>query len=322
MSDRIELPNNAENFYQKAIAFLQRQRYEEAIDALKKSLRITFSVTAFDELVKLFLFLKQYEQLGQFWQEYFPNKNDRFQDEMVRFLYAISVPYLYSLDHAIIELYQLRDYTQEHNQATEPYIQLLNEWKKTKEIRDVIAQTPSEDKFKQLTQTMSQDGPLGYLVQLKKIYDLPIEESEGLLRHLLKEVGLENFVKNDILHYLLNIGYKGDLAHNWFGAESMLSMSELQAYYQQNFYKETLKAIQDYSQQKNPHLETEIIQHFNLHAMIYYPYMDQIFATPKDWLVLFLQQNQMDNLLVMPESELAEFYFQKAVDELEKILTI
>ncbi|UUX34322.1 hypothetical protein [Fundicoccus culcitae] len=322
MSDSIELPNNAENFYGKAVAYIQRQRYPEAIDALEKSLSITFTITAFDELVKLYLNLKQYSDLKQLWDRYLPDKEDRIQDETLRFLYGISVPYLFPLDHAIIELYQLRDYTIKQQQTTEHFDQLLNEWQKTKAIRDAMSQTESPNDLAAIYQTLYQDGPLECLVQLKKIYELPIEETEQLLLYLVKQPALENFVKNDILHYLLKIDYHSPLELNWFGQSQVINLASLLAYNQQIFYKQTLDAINDYSQQENPHLRLDIIHHFNLHAMVYYPYIEDIFASPNEWLTLFLQHNQLASNFSNPPSEKAKIYFQKALNELEKILTL
>ena len=128
MSDVIEFPTNADQYYRKALSALKVHDFGRAQELLIKSYETDPQVHVFEELIKLYIARGQKADLLNCWQTYFPDI-EAVNDWNVLLLYGASLSLLYDLDAALLRLYQLQARFQAAGWDSEdllPFIHQLN----------------------------------------------------------------------------------------------------------------------------------------------------------------------------------------------------
>ena len=155
---------------------------------------------------------------------------------------------------------------------------------------------------------------------LKYTYDLPLDKALPFFKAILTHPDLPQYIKSDVLHYLLYQNYPGKVTYNWFGQVHELTVAKLQDYRHQSSYVAGLQVIEDYCEQFNPHLMIEFSQQFVLQALAVYPYFEEAYGSAKEWFQLFLTENDLPTPYdLVPEAKHRQTY-QTVTAELYQLI--
>lgn len=283
MTDITPMPNNAENYYRKAINALENNNFSKGIHFLEMSYSIDPTPSVFSELVKLYIMLNRKNDLKQIWNNDLYSFDHISQSNMYSILFAQSVPIMNPVSESLIELYQLRDQnpnpqvSDEINQAIQKITDFLNIQKELSLLNNSTTLTSYID-------SALENGSLALLSKLKSIYQIDLDKSIHFLNAILIRPDVLNFIKNDILHFLIADNTQKTVTFKWFDQEYSMNISDLSPYFDTPFYQEGKKIIDDYFSQSDPHFAEQIIELFNLHSMVLFPFSFEVFETPERWL--------------------------------------
>lgn len=295
MPDVFEMPNNAENYYRKAKNLIEQQRYNEAAIFLEKSYKLEPNLDIFDELVKLYLTFNLETELKFLWQTVYPDTECIYKDKHLSFLYGQSISSIYDSQHALLELYHLKEIAHSMNWQTDHLIKAISQLNDQHLFEKTVRKAKSFEANEQLVSQLLEKGNFQLLSQIKSLYKMPINETDTLIRTLLKHPKVMHYLKSDLLHFLINQNNKDTYEIIWFGSNYSLSIKNLETYREQPIYAATIASIQDYCDAQNPHLFDDICQQFTMHAMIYYPFITEIVSSGQAWLDIFLVQNGLED---------------------------
>lgn len=281
MTDIPQMPNNASNYYRKALNELSNNNYTLAIDYLEKSYELEADLEAFEELVKIFIHKNMNEKLKKLWILSGYSLEAIAKSTSLIILYAESLKQFEFSEEALLKLYQIRDKTTSSKaietintaiQTIDQSIILMKKIKHTNNsnynyINDLLAMTP-----------------LTLLTHLKAIYKLPLSDTKNILLTLLADDELINYIKSDIIHYLIYQGYNNQVKIQWFHQERTIDIALLKPYNQSEFYINGIKYIQMIKEKENPHLIDELIQLFTLHTMVCFPFLKESLINAENWL--------------------------------------
>lgn len=285
-----ELPNNDENYYRKAMNAFQINNYQLGLDYLSKSFDLEQDLDVFKELVDICISLDDKDRLRDLWLNYFPDPNSFYHETLLVELWLASVSFLYPLQEAINLLtQQLLDWQAKDQEASlmvQPVLsKLLSRQSQLTRIQKL-----SQAQYKDFIIEAYQESPLKLLEILKISYSDPNIQPAFYLT-LLKELDILNFIKSDVLHYLINQGLDQRVLLAWSGQNRQVDLKQLQPYKDMENYREGLKAIQAYFSHHDPHLMGEAIQAYNLHYQVFYPFPDEVLPKQDSWLQAFLSIN-------------------------------
>lgn len=321
MTDITPMPNNAENYYRKAINALENNHFTEGIHLLEKSYKLDEAPHIFTELIKLYITFNQQNDLLRLW------RNDRFTLDFISestqliSLYSQSLPIMSPTSESLNKLYQLRDL----NQSSTVTIELNKSIKSITtqlEIRQKINNLDTEEKFQAYVHHLLSFSHFDLLSELKQIYQTDLNKNLPLLKALLMQENILNFIKNDILHYILNSKENINLELCWLNTRKNINTIELKAYKDTDYYKDGTTVIEDYFAQTDPHFATQVHELFNLHVMIFYPFFEETISNPKDWLRYTLIQFGLENGddEILNDKEIA--VYQMAQNELNQLFQV
>lgn len=320
MSDIFNLPNNAHNFYRKGRNARDHGDYQEAIACYEKSYALQEELTVLQELVELYLATANKASLEKLWKDTFAQTPLDQQDYQHTLLYAHSLNALYDCQAALIELYQLKDHFLAEEWDSQPLDQLIEKTHHLKKVQDLVSQATSPQAIDQLIDQFHQGGPLDFLEQIKTLYQLQISQVKPLLIAVLKRADTLHFVKGDILHYLIYQGLEDQVTLHWFGKDYQIDLATLKDYKKDPTYQAVLEEIEDYSQLNNPNLGQELINHFNLLIMVYYPFIDQAIPHPTKWVQLFLYYYDLEDQTPDLANSQTATYLEQAFREINLLL--
>ena len=321
MSDVIEFPTNADQYYRKALSALKVHDFGRAQELLIKSYETDPQVHVFEELIKLYIARGQKADLFNCWQTYFPDI-ESVNDWNVLLLYGASLSLLYDLDAALLRLYQLQARFQAAGWDSEdllPFIHQLNHTQHlARRLDQALAQ--GQEAIETFINQIYDGQGFELLSFLKYTYDLPLDKAFPYFKAILAHPDLPQYIKSDVLHYLLYQNYPGKVTYNWFGQVHDLTVAKLQDYRHQPSYVAGLQVIEDYCEQFNPHLLIEFSQQFVLQALTVYPYFEEAFGSAKEWFQLFLTENDLPTPYdLVPDAEHRQTY-QTVAAELYQLI--
>lgn len=320
MTDITPMPNNAENYYRKAMNALELNEIEEGIALLEKSFKIDNTLPAFEELVKLYVLLNSATDLHRVWTYQNYSIEDIAASNKLTELFSQSIPIMNPTYEGLNKLYQLKDLNPSPS-ITEYLKQNINSLLDRLKVEESINKLDSYEDIEQYSKQLLNHTQFEILSKLKIIYQANSDKSIELLKALLQKTDLLNFIKNDILHYLMTQIDTVVLTINWFDQTKQVEVGSLVAYKKSTFYQEGLELIQEYFAQKDPHLANQIIEMFNLHAMVLYPFYEDAIESPQTWLNLTLSQygllDDNDSKLQVSPSELN--YYRLVQNEFEQL---
>lgn len=320
MTDITPMPNNAENYYRKAMNALKLNEIEKGMTLLEKSFKIDNTLPVFEELVKLYVFLNSPTDLDRVWTYQNYSIKDIATSNRLTELFSQSIPIMNPTYEGLNKLYQLKDLNP--SSSVTEYLKVnINSLLDRLKVEESINKLDSHKAIEQYSEQLLTYTQFEVLSKLKIIYQTNSDKTIELLKELLKETQLLNFIKNDILHYLITKNNKEELTINWFGQTRQVEMNSLFAYKNSKFYQNGLLLIEDYFAQKDPHLAKQIIEIFNLHAMVLYPFYEEAIESPQTWLELTLSQygllEDSDSKLQVSPKELN--YYRLAQNEFEQL---
>lgn len=318
MTDITPMPNNAENYYRKAINALENNQFNEAIHYLENSYNLESNPQVFTELVKLYIAFNKQEQLTKLWEQ------DQFtldfisQSAELTSLYAQSLPVISPTSESLNKLYQLRDLIQsstattELNKAIATISDLLN-------VKQEINALTTDERVETYAQQLLEKSYFEVLSKLKLIYQTDLDKNLPLLKALLNDDTLLNFIKNDILHYIIINSESVDIDYTWLNVERHIQTDQLKPYTSTQFYLKGTRIIEDYFSQTDPHFAKQVLELFNLHAMVFYPFYNDAISDPQKWLNYTLLQFGLENDMIDILTEQEKEYYQLAQDELAQL---
>ena len=321
MSDVIEFPTNADQYYRKALSALKVHDFDRAQELLIKSYETDPQLHVLEELIKLYIGRGQKADLLNCWQTYFPDI-ELVSDPSVLLLYGASLPFLYDLDAALLKLYQLQARFQAAGWDSEDLMPIIHQLNHTQQLARRLDQ--ALDQGQEVIESFINQvyGGRGFdlLSFLKFTYDRPLDKSLPFFKAILAHPNLPQYIKSDVLHYLLYQNYPGKVAYNWFGQVHELTVTKLQDYRHQSSYVAGLQVIEDYCEQFNPHLLIEFSQQFVLQALAVYPYFEEAYGSAKEWFQLFLTENDLPTPYdLVPDAEHRQTY-QTVAAELYQLI--
>ena len=321
MSDVIEFPTNADQYYRKALSALKVHDFGRAQEFLIKSYETDPQVHVFEELIKLYIARGQKADLLNCWQTYFPDI-ETVNDWNVLLLYGASLSLLYDLDAALLRLYQLQARFQAAGWDSEDLLPFIHQLNHTQRLARRLEQAldQGQEAIETFINQIYDGQGFELLSFLKYTYDLPLDKALPFFKAILTHPDLPQYIKSDVLHYLLCQNYPGKVTYNWFGQVHELTVAKLQDYRHQSSYVAGLQVIEDYCEQFNPHLMIEFSQQFVLQALAVYPYFEEAYGSAKEWFQLFLTENDLPTPYdLVPEAKHRQTY-QTVTAELYQLI--
>lgn len=286
MSDIISLSNNADNYLRKGMNALNQGQYEQALDAFNKSFQLTPNPQVFVYMVQLMIDLKLKDRLDQLWQEAYPQEVDRLQDDSLARAYIESLNILYPLDLALIKAYQIKDQFSAWDWDLDLIETTIDQLQNQIALKAKIISWQDAQVLDTFINELLQQPAFEILATLKACYQLNFEDCSAFYLKLLTQDKLLQFIKSDILHHLL-YQEKSTLDKiqdpfplNWMGQIQQISLKNLKPYREVDSYQAVYKRLETYCQSNNPHLFDALIEQWNLIAMVYYPFIDQVVDDP------------------------------------------
>lgn len=284
MQDVVPFPNNAENYYRKAMYALEHHQFDSAEDFLLKSVELQHESDAFHELVRYYVMFKKNEALSLLWNTYYPQLQARIATEELTQSWAFSALELYPVTQALIELYRLRDHCRTNNwdcTSIDLYIETLNQ---QHELELQLEHALSQGTISQFVDELATRGSFTLLSFLKYVYTLDYTTRDPFYRTILKHGSIAQYVKSDILHYLIHCKMSATFDFVWFGKHEVITLERLHPYNEQTQFLETMRAIQRFCEQQDPHLYDEFIQQLTLQSMTFYPHVNEVLSNPQQWI--------------------------------------
>lgn len=322
MTDVFEMPNNAENFYRKALNLIEEQRYIEAAKLLKKSFLIEPNFDVFEELIQIYLSFNQNAELKEIWKILDLEPEEIFENRTLTHLYGLSVPVLFDNQTALLELYRIKEVSQARLWQTEYLVRSITKLNDQNLFERSLLKAKTPEAINQLIDQLVKRGSYDLSTRIKSLNQMPLEDVDVMLRALLVHPDVFQYLKSNILHALISRNVKGPYEVSWFGETSSFNIESLAIYSEYPIYAQTIETIRQYCDGNNPHLYDQICQQFVMHSMIYYPFMSQVVTSGQEWLDIFLIQNGMDDDSSVPSlnQELLTYY-TAATDEILKLFT-
>ncbi|XJS11495.1 hypothetical protein ACF3NG_04605 [Aerococcaceae bacterium WGS1372] len=324
MSDITPMPNNATNYYRKAINALQNNDDRKGIHFLEESYQLDPQDQVFYELVNLYIKHNLTSKLKSIWKSKNFSLDTIANSAVLSVLYAQTLINMDTRHESLSELYQLRDLIQDSesllqiNQAIDAIQNILSTQKKLDELN-------SDDDIDNFVKFYLQSSQLELLSKLKSLYLFDLDKTLAVYLAILQKDEIYNFIKNDVLHFLISKGYLETINYSWFGKKNTININELKPYNNTEYYRKAIQLITDFFTKQDPHLESQIIELFNLHSMVLYPYYDEAIDDPAKWLnhtlMIYDLISESEYNSVSPLTAEEVTFYHQAQDEISNLLS-
>lgn len=288
MSDIVNLPNNSEGYYRKALNAIQEENFELGISFLEKSYELKSNHLVFCELVQLYQTLLEIEKLERIWLDNYPSFLDKAENETVAIHYGMTVKYILPPGKGLIELYRLKDYFIQNEREIDLLNEFLLEQEQLNELSELTSKIETQEDAEHFIETILSIGNTSFINRLKQLYLLEETTTIFILKAGLKRNDLPHSIKSDMLHYFISRNITTTVDLNWFDQDYTIETNQLRPYHEDKTYAAVISEIDDYCQSENPHLLPEIINFFNNCVMSFYPFIDKAITDPHKWLYLML----------------------------------
>ena len=269
MSELLAFPQNGQTFYKKALRAIENNELTKAWEFISKSLAIELNDTVLEDYVYLANQLQKRSELKDFWER---NAQFRFVSQKTCLAYLNSFDLILPLSQRLLQCFEMK---QEMTAKSFNVSQVDEQIKHYLEI-DLLSKKLDEayrkDKFVSFCQIFTQEAIFKQLKDLKKIYLLPLELILPLLKQLLVHKSTYQFIKSDILHYLIHQRYHEEIEIlSLFSNRFKLVPSQISSYKTDSEFLRHLKILKDYFEQQDPHLESMMLEQFVLLYSGLYP---------------------------------------------------
>ena len=287
MSHIYQLPNNAEKALRKARNYLSQNQVQAALPLLEQSYQEDPQMDVLADLAYAYMVTGQTNQLKQVFQEAPFDQSILVNQPDLAPLYRQSLHQIYQSKDLLVQLYGLRDQTQ-NSDLIEAIDQDIAQVKEAVDLEGQIRQAGKESFLSDFYQKES----LQQLSQLKQIYQMDPDLALDLVLDCLRANQVNTFTKSDILHYLLFKGPKDlSLTMTWFDQEISLDLDILTPYQADPLFQETSQAVYQDLQKHDPQLTDMLMEQFTIQALFFYPCFKEVFGSSKTWAQAFLYYN-------------------------------
>lgn len=290
MTDIINLPNNDENYYRKAIKALEVGQFSKGLNYFKKSLNAKFDLEVYFELVHACIVFNESKILTQIWNEYYPDENKIFEMEIMSQLYLDSLELILPPDKRLLAYYRAKKQFVERNYNQSKVTEKIEKYQALAILKLEIEEAIELAKIEAFIDENLQQGQYHFLEKIKQIYLLEVQSTLPFLKKVLVNKNIFNFIKSDIIHYLIFQNQLSLVDWIWFGMRKTLNLAEIVPYSQNNVYKEAMMEIEQYCSNENPHLEEHLKEQLTMQAMVLYPYYSEIGIQARDWVQCLLSE--------------------------------
>lgn len=316
----IEMPQNDASYYRKAHIAIDNKDYRLAMEYLEKSLASEFNLPVFNELVNLYLLLKETDKLIEGWESLEASEENIFKLDPLAVAYLSSLKYMRSRSEVLLSLYHAKNNYQMSptiEKAVDDYIHYLeNQSLLEKELKSLSDDSDYDKWFK----IWSNQSPTQQLHVLKNLYGLDFNLTNPIYQRVLANSQILQFIKSDVLHALIYRNISDEYQLVWKDQTFTIHTDNLVPYNQQPIYQDLVAEIEKYSIQENPHLFDELVQQLNLQLMVMYPFADKIITQPAEWINLLLSDYQLsDSATASSDEKLYENYLM-VVSELGTLM--
>lgn len=291
MTNISNFTENADNYFRKGMNALQLEDYPQALKYLTKSYQLQPQLDTFEELVYTYLVTDAHEEVQSLWQTAYPHLEDFYQEDRLLSLRVQTLSSVHSLQDAIPLLTKDLLFLQKKGKETRFHQKALDTLFQRLEIIETIQTTPSSD-YPDLIHSLYQKSANSFLHTLKDLYANKDASITAFMIATLKEAMIANYIKSDILHYLLAHPVPGDITYTWFNDTVTLTLSSLQPYAKLPLYRNSVREISAFFNKQDPHLQRDALTQFTLHALTFYPFLDRVISQPTDWLNDFIHTYQ------------------------------
>lgn len=324
MSDITPMPNNANNYYRKAMNALENNDVAQGIHFLEESYLIDPQELVFKELVNLYLKQQSTSKLKNIWLDRNYALEDLANSSSLTILYAESLLLIDPNSESLNELYQLRDLIQDSN-SLKHINTTIDAISGILSTQKELGKLQSNEAIHSFIDFSLNKGQFYLLSKLKHLYRIDLNKTDRIYLAILNRKDVFNFIKNDILHFLISKQFNKTINYYWFNQSFSIHVSELTAYHSTEYYQKTLELISDFFAKQDPHLETQVTELFNLHCMVLYPFYDKAISEPARWLNHTLMmynligEGEFYQLPPLTEDEL--YYYNQAQEEIMILLS-
>ncbi|MCR8968672.1 hypothetical protein [Facklamia sp. 7083-14-GEN3] len=312
------MPNNSENFYRKAMNALEQNDYERATIFLKESYQIEPSPKVFKELISIHIIQNKSQAVKKLWQGFLSEQSIQDLDHELALLYVQSLPYLFSHQELLIQLYEIKEYFGRRNWDVSLIAKQIENIKEaealSKELQLLIDTDELDIKVKQLKELTLFE----LLKEIKTLYNLDYSLKHPVLTALLSDKEISQFVKSDILHHYVFHNYQVHLKLAWFEKIEKIDSQSLVSYKQDSTYLYIKALLESYTDNNNPHIYDRLLEEINLLMMVYYPFIEEKISDPIAWFNGFLSYYHIEEFEKNETNNQMDKTLRQAIDEIKQ----
>ncbi|MHB0809066.1 MAG: tetratricopeptide repeat protein [Facklamia hominis] len=321
ITDIINLPNNAQNYYRKGCLALQNNDFALAKKYLEESYQIENSWPCFHELIQLYLMTQNKQALKNLWQQVLKGKDWRSLEKNYLIAYAYSVRSLKSQSEILVQLYQIRDQLQSLGHDQQVLDSLIQQEQQKLELIDTLKNHRSSEDLNQWVQQLCQSPLKKVMSTVTDLYDLiNTLEIDAVFTSMLQNDQLSNFIKSDILHFYLRQDRKDSLKLLWFNQAKTVDLKELIPCKQDPLFLDLSNRLDTYCQDNNPNLYDDLYNNLTLILLSFYPFLQQAIPDEPLWFEHFLAMNGVEESPDSPLSLEVQTYLELANREIQNLL--
>ncbi|SEP69766.1 hypothetical protein SAMN04488558_101376 [Ignavigranum ruoffiae] len=310
-----QFPERSEDFLRKGHQARRQAKFDQALEYYQKSYQLEPTVRGFEEIIDLAFHLEDNQTLKEYWQNYAPSIEEFHDHEGVFFLWLESIDRIYPLSRAIDILSQQMIIL---TQLESPQVGKIQQALQSRiSLKNQLSQIQTDDvqQIRSFLADFLTKPRQDLLDLLQKVYQYGA--SPLFYQEILKEPKIENFIKTDVLHHLINLDWDFPVELSWFNETKHVMPSQLTVYSKQTAYQDNLNALENYFNRENPIFYDEAIDLFRLHYLCLYPYAEEILNPAKAWLNYFLKHYLYMRNRPVPDH--LDQYIQQAEVELQNI---
>ncbi|MGF3072673.1 hypothetical protein ACQV2X_01380 [Facklamia sp. P12945] len=319
MTDLIHMPNKSEYFYRKAMNALEQNDYASASNFLKESYQIEPSLKVFKELISIHIIQNKSQAVKKLWQNFLSDHSIQDLDYELAMLYVHSLPYLFSHQKLLIQLYEIKEYFDQKKWDISLIVKQIEKIKEkealSKELQLLINTKGLDSKLKQLKELTLYE----LLKEIKNFYSLDYSLKHPILTALLADKEISQFVKSDILHHYIVRNYQAHLKLTWFEEIKIIDSLSLVPYKEDSTYLQIKALLEDYTVNNNPHIYDGLLEEINLLVMVYYPFIKEKISDPVAWFNSFLSYYHIEKSEESDQNERMDEILQQAIDEIKQL---
>lgn len=294
----IQFPESDVIFYRKIESLIQSNQLSDAIALLLPKFCDSLDYRTIMYLSQCYIQLDDLESLRSLWHTVQTEYPTDYLTEPIQQIYIQSVPYILSIEQALLELYRLQSDFSQHNWSQHILDELIATLRQQNQWQHHIMSFLSQDNWIQNMTDYTQLPSFELLSQLKFFYTLKNNRLIPFLLALMADATVAQYIKSDILHYFIYQRLElNSILFDWYGTTLNLNTSQLVPYREMSSFQLLRDEIDIYCDDYIPHLQDELMHFLTLHYLTLYPQFDAVYANPQYWLALLLWQSGIEDTI-------------------------